>query len=256
MKEKNYLEQPGADCPLWSSAVVGQLCRGRGISPLQLPQPGVSARPGDEEGTGFFVWNVKSPQGTHVFPLFKYDELAKRRELLTFRPLEEGEMFLFDGRLYMVKFDRRRGFYLRHVFFFYHQCLARSSRCSAVSRRHRPSYTACPSERWGAEAAIRGFAGAEFMLCRVYVIGRVKKLLGVCWIGWVPETGDTLFVKLFQDDVDRFMAYDPLELAREAIDEGETFYDHGRFWKLCRDENDAWYVEEAAPLAKMSVVRG
>lgn len=53
MKEKNYLEQPGADCPLWSSAVVGQLCRGRGISPLQLPQPGVSARPGDEEGTGF-----------------------------------------------------------------------------------------------------------------------------------------------------------------------------------------------------------
>ena len=165
MKEKNYLEQPGADCPLWSSAVVGQLCRGRGISPLQLPQPGVSARPGDEEGTGFFVWNVKSPQGTHVFPLFKYDELAKRRELLTFRPLEEGEMFLFDGRLYMVKFDRRRGFYLRHVFFFYHQFYA------------------------GAEAAIRGFAGAEFMLCRVYVIGRVKKLLGVCWIGWVPETG-------------------------------------------------------------------
>lgn len=61
------------------------------------------------------------------------------------------------------------------------------------------------------------------MLCRVYVIGRVKKLLGVCWIGWVPETGDTLFVKLFQDDVDRFMAYDPLELAREAIDEGENF---------------------------------
>lgn len=232
MKEKNYLEQPGADCPLWSSAVVGQLCRGRGISPLQLPQPGVSARPGDEEGTGFFVWNVKSPQGTHVFPLFKYDELAKRRELLTFRPLEEGEMFLFDGRLYMVKFDRRRGFYLRHVFFFYHQFYA------------------------GAEAAIRGFAGAEFMLCRVYVIGRVKKLLGVCWIGWVPETGDTLFVKLFQDDVDRFMAYDPLELAREAIDEDETFYDHGRFWKLCRDENDAGYVEEAAPLAKMSVVRG
>ena len=116
MKEKNYLEQPGADCPLWSSAVVGQLCRGRGISPLQLPQPGVSARPGDEEGTGFFVWNVKSPQGTHVFPLFKYDELAKRRELLTFRPLEEGEMFLFDGRLYMVKFDRRRGFYLACFF--------------------------------------------------------------------------------------------------------------------------------------------
>ena len=65
-----------------------------------------------------------------------------------------------------------------------------------------------------------------------------------------------MFVKLFQGDVDRFMAYDPLELAREAIDEGETFYDHGRFWKLCRDENDAWYVEEAAPLAKMSVVRG
>ena len=76
MKEKNYLEQPGADCPLWSSAVVGQLCRGRGISPLQLPQPGVSARPGDEEGTGFFVWHVKSPPGTHVFALFQYYELS------------------------------------------------------------------------------------------------------------------------------------------------------------------------------------
>lgn len=231
MNKNSYLKSPGKECPLWSSAAVRQYCSAKGITLLQPPVPGVSARPEDEENTGFFVWNVKSQRGTHVLPFFKYEELAKKYEMMTFRPLDEGEMFLYDGRLYLIKTDKRGGFYLQNVFLFYHQSYAE------------------------AEAAIRGFVGAEFMLCRIYVIGRVKKQLGICWVGWVPETGDVLFVKLFQDDIERFMAYDPLQLAREAIDIGETFYDHGRFWKLCKDEDDAYLIKEVKTLAEMSIYR-
>ena len=230
MKERDYMAAPGKECVAPSSQAAFRHLQAKGIDPEELPVPGVAVRPGDEEDTGFFVWNARSIRGIHVLPFFNYKELTQRYERMVFRAMEPGEMFLYDNRLYMVKYDRRRGFYLRNVFFYHHEF-----------------YAKC-------EAAIRGYVGAEFMLCRIYVIGRVKKLLGICWIGYVEETGDTIFVKLFQDDLSKFAEYDPRDLAREAVDLGEIFSYQGRCWKLCQDDK-GFYQVNPVTAPKLTLVR-
>lgn len=232
MNRNVYLKNPGRECPLWSSAMVVCYCDSvLDVAPLQLPRPGVTVRPTDKEGEGFFAWNVESPRGSHILPLFQYKDVAPQRELLSFRPMEEGEMFLHDGNLYVVKFSQKRGFYLQNIYVLYHEFYA------------------------GVEAAIHGYTNVEFMLCRVYVIGRVKQLLGICWIGYAEENECLLYIKLFQADIDRFEAYTPAQLSTEAVNIGEVFYAHDRFWQLCRDEKGGYFIKEKKYPAKMSVIR-
>ena len=140
---------PGRECVAPSSQAAFRHLQAKGIDLEELPVPGVAVRPGDEEDTGFCLECAKQPRNSCV-AFFNYKELTQRYERMVFRAMEPGEMFLYDNRLYMVKYDRRRGFYLRNVFFYHHEF-----------------YAKC-------EAAIRGYVGAEFMLCRIYVIGRVK----------------------------------------------------------------------------------
>ncbi len=148
----------------------------------------------------------------NILSLFQYKDIAPQRALLSFHPLEEGEMFLYEGKLYVVKFSQNRGFYLQNIYVLYHEFYA------------------------GMEATIHGYTEEEFMLCRVYVIGQYKQQLGICWIGYAEENNSLLYIKLFQADIDRFEAYTPAQLSTEAINVEDVFYAHDHFWKSCRDE--------------------
>ena len=106
MKERDYMAAPGKECVAPSSLTAFRHLQAKGINPEELPVPGVAVRPGDEEDTGFFVWNARSSRGIHVLPFFQYKELTQRYERMVFRAMEPGEMFLYDNRLYIVKCDR------------------------------------------------------------------------------------------------------------------------------------------------------
>lgn len=230
MEEKNYLRQLAKVCPLWSSSVVCDYFRKKGTPLLSLPILGVAAQATDEEKNGVWVWRVKTREGTSLLPVFNSGKKMERLEQMHFRPLKNGAISLFDDRLYVVNFDRRYGFRLHYVFFFYHQIYAEK------------------------EAACRGFGDVRFNLCKVYASGQTRKFIAVCWVGKVLKTGQMLLVKLFQEDVERLKTCPLSSLSYEAIEVGEVFSAHDHFLQLCREENGAKCIKEVKPMERRRTV--
>lgn len=229
MEKRNYLKEVEKNCLLPSSRAVTDYCRCKGIEVQTFPLPGIGTcteSPNQEE---YFVWRFENERGINLLPMFNEQFLARGRAKVKFRQMTNGEIFICQNKLYEVFFDKNRGYYLQNVYMLHNELYAR------------------------AEAITRGFEDVEFVLCRVYLIGQKQEFLGICWVGYVPESGDRFFVKLFQDDVDTFMQYDLRQLAWEAIDVGEVFQYKNKWWKLLEDEEEILRLEEVAVRPQMRV---
>lgn len=231
MEQKNYLQEPDKDCLLSSSRAVSDYCRRADIEVQTFPLPGIGCLTEHENQEEYFVWRFENERGINLLPMFKEQSLSRERTKVLFRQMKNGEIFLNHNKLYEVFFDKKRGYYLQHIFMLCNELYAR------------------------AEAITRGFDNVEFVLCRVYVIGKTQEFLGICWVGYVPATGDRLFVKLFQADVDKFMQYDLRQLAWEAINVGELFHYKNKWWKLLEDEEEVLRIEEVTVCPQMQVLR-
>ena len=89
-------------------------------------------------------------------------------------------------------------------------------------------------------AEIRGYINMEFIICKLYLIGRVKKYLTSMWVGYgeEKESGEPVifFAPIFPEDVAIFQEYDVNEIAREGMDEGETFIHGNKLWQVAQDD--------------------
>lgn len=105
-------------------------------------------------------------------------------------------------------------------------------------------------------AEIRGYINMEFIICKLYLIGRVKKYLTSMWVGYgeEKESGEPVifFAPIFPEDVAIFQEYDVNEIAREGMDEGETFIHGNKLWQVAQDD-EGFYVYQPAPFMSVSL---
>ena len=219
MEDKYYLARPGKMFYFTSSRTVFDFFKSSQNPLKNLPVPCIAVHGQKDDVEVFYVWKIISSNGLYVLPLFNDGKQDIPQKDLTIYPMIENQIFFYNNYLYTVKFNTKEGYYIKNIKVLYQEDFAK------------------------AEATFRGFPNANFMLCRVFVIGRENKQIGLTWVGYCEEENTSIYVKLFQDDLKIFAKYTPSELSTEAVKVGEIFSHNDEYWVLKQNENEAYYIE-------------
>lgn len=145
------------------------------------------------------------------FPIFKNFQMKEEAENIEFIPLNEQEVFMIDGQLYIVV-ALNEGLGIRRVNLLFNESIVR------------------------AVHALQDIPDIEYKLCKVYTNGYPKKFLDYCWVGRL-DTDDTLIISpiFCSDETNSEEISGSLEAV--PLKEGETLYRNGTLWQVSSNES-------------------
>ena len=228
---KSYLETPD-DCIAISSSDADFFLSQDIRKNTELPIPGI-LYPKDNNSPGILIWVKRAKDYNRYIPIFKEDtkDLNNLQSFGRFKPLGHEHIIYAGYDYYMFINEPEKGLTINKIVINGDETIA-----TAI-------------------AEMRGYTDMEFVICKLYLIGRVKKYLTSMWIGYgkdkKTETPTRFFAPIFPEDVRIFKKYDVNEIAREGMDTGDYFVHGDSLWQIAKDE-DGFYIHQPAPYMRIS----
>lgn len=149
-------------------------------------------------------------------PAFKSFEDSEEFEKVIFVPMDEHEVFLIDGRLY-ITVSVAGGLGIRRI-----NLLFDESIINALN-------------------SIRGMPDMEYKLCKIYSIERERQLLGYYWVGrWDAETETEIpymiIAPVFGGEENILNTHNISELDIVEVEPKETIIKNATLWQVTRSE--------------------
>ncbi len=228
---KLYLETPD-DCVAVSSSEADFFLSQDIKKNTELPIPGIFY-PKDNDAYGILIWAKLAKKYNRCIPIFKdnADNLRNLQINGIFKPLGHENIIYAGYDYYMFTNEPRQGLTINKIAINGDENIAK------------------------AIAEMRGYINMDFVISKLYLIGRVKKYLTSMWIGYGEDqkTGEAtlFFAPIFPEDVKIFQKYDVNEIAREGMDTGDYFIHNDHLWQIAKDE-DGFYIHQPSPYMRIS----
>ena len=228
---KSYLETPD-DCIAISSSEADFFLSPNIKRNTKLPIPGI-LYPKDNNSPGILIWAKLAKNFNRCIPIFKEgtEDLRNLQTYGRFKPLGHESIIYAGYDYYMFTDEPKQGLTINKIVINGDETIA-----TAI-------------------AEMRGYINMDFVISKLYLIGRVKKYLTSMWIGYGEnkETSENtiFFAPIFPEDVEIFRKYDFTEIAREGMDTGDYFIHNDHLWQIAKDE-DGFYIHQPSPYMRIS----